>query len=204
MELVFVLDALAFDDDSLDNYPPNPDDVLVTLFFILERDDQGEDIYAVLGKVDEITFTDVLQINAGLNDAWFNLATAGQGFFFVVFPASELFFLSWFAFDVERPDESITAILGEPGHRWLTAFGTWEGDTVELIIELTSGAVFDKPEPPIDPQVEYGTITIVFHDCNNATLSYDIPSLGLMGTIELTRVFADPDNIALCEALNAQ
>ena len=60
---------------------------------------------------------------------------------------------------------------------------------------------YHLPEPQIDPQVEYGTITIVFHDCNNATLTYDIPSLGLMGTIELTRL--TEDNLALCEELNA-
>ena len=140
-------------------------------------------------------------INAGLNDAWFNLATAGQGFFFVVFPDIELFFLSWFTYDVERPDESIEAILGEPGHRWVTAFGAWEGDTVTLDVELTSGGIFDSAEPMVEQESNYGTITIVFHDCNNATLTYDFPTLGLSGTIELTRV--TDDNVALCEKLNA-
>ena len=144
----------------------------------------------------------VFKINAGLNDAWFNLATAGQGFFFVVFPDIELFFLSWFTFDLERPDEDITAMLGEPGHRWVTAFGAWEGNTVSLDVELTSGGIFDSAEPLVEQQSNYGTITIVFHDCNNATLTYDFPTLGLMGTIELTRV--TEDNVVLCEELNAQ
>ena len=142
------------------------------------------------------------KINAGLNDAWFNAATAGQGFFFVVFPDAELFFLSWFTFDVERPDETIEAILGEPGHRWVTAFGSWVGNIVTLDVELTSGGIFDSAEPAVDQESNYGTITIEFHDCNNATLTYDFPALGLSGTIELTRL--TEDNVALCEALNAQ
>ena len=145
---------------------------------------------------------EIFHINAGLNDAWFNQATAGQGFLFTVYPDIEVFFLAWFTFELERPDESITAMLGEPGHRWLTAYGTWDGNTVTLIIEKTSGGVFDSPTPPIDPQVDYGTITIVFHDCNNATLTYDIPSPPLAGTIELSR--GAPDNIELCMALNTQ
>jgi len=52
--VVYVLDPLAFDDESPDNYPPNPDDVLITLFFISEGDDQGEEIYGAVGVVDEI------------------------------------------------------------------------------------------------------------------------------------------------------
>ena len=167
---------------------------------IIEFNDNGpggSDDYIV-----KVTFDENFQINAGLNDAWFNPATAGQGFFFVVFPDIELFFLSWFTYDVERPDESIEAILGEPGHRWVTAFGAWAGDTVTLDVELTSGGIFDSAEPPVEQESNYGTITIVFHDCNNATLTYDFPTLGLSGSIELTRV--TEDNVALCEALAAQ
>ncbi|MDX1555108.1 MAG: hypothetical protein R3212_03685, partial [Xanthomonadales bacterium] len=63
------------------------------------------------------------QINAGLNDAWFNALTPGQGFFITVFPDIEMMFLAWFTYDTERPDPSVMADVGEPGHRWLTAFG---------------------------------------------------------------------------------
>ena len=140
-------------------------------------------------------------VNAGLNDAWYNQLTVGQGFFFNVFPELGLFFLAWFTYDTERPDETVEAILGEPGHRWVTATGTWEGDTVTLTGELTSGGIFDSEEPAVDQAPNYGTITIVFHDCNNATLTYNFPSLGLSGVIELTRV--TNDNVELCETLAA-
>ena len=142
-----------------------------------------------------------VNINPGLNDAWFNEATAGQGFFFNVFPDLELFFLSWFTYDVERPDETVEAILGEPGHRWVTAFGTWDGNTVTLDVELTEGGVFDSETPAVTQTPGYGTLTIVFNDCNSATLTYSFPDLGLSGVIELKRV--TNDNVALCEELSA-
>jgi hypothetical protein len=140
-------------------------------------------------------------INAGLNDAWYNAATSGQGFFFTVYPELGLMFLAWFTYDSERPDESVMVNLGEPGHRWVTAFGEYSGNTAVLDVELTSGGVFDSAEPMPMQESGYGTITITFCDCNHATLMYDFPSLGLTGTIELTRI-AD-DNVAECESINA-
>jgi len=140
-----------------------------------------------------------LIVNPGLNDAWYDVNTAGQGFFFNVFPDIGLFFLAWFTFDTVQPDASVTAILGAPDQRWVTASGTWEANTVTLNAELTTGGVFNSSDPAPDQVQGYGTITIVFHDCNNATLTYNFPSLGLTGQIELTRVVSD--NIALCESL---
>ena len=63
-----------------------------------------------------------IPFNPGLNDTWFNADTVGQGFFITVFPDIGKVFLAWFTYDTERPPEDVTAILGEPGHRWITAF----------------------------------------------------------------------------------
>jgi plastocyanin len=141
-------------------------------------------------------------VNPGLNDVWFNEATAGQGFFFIVFPDIELFFLAWFTYDTERPDDSVAAILGEAGHRWVTAFGGWEGNKVTLEVELSAGMVFNSGDPPVEQTPGYGTMMIVFHDCSNATLTYNFPQLSLSGSIELTRI--TPDLVALCDAFNNQ
>ena len=43
-------------------------------------------------------------------------------------------------------------------------------------------------------------LTIVFEDCENATLTYELTDPELMGSIALTRIALD--NVALCEALN--
>ena len=142
------------------------------------------------------------QINAGLNDAWLNLATPGQGFFITVFPVLGKMFIAMFSYDTERPLEGTPAILGEAGHRWVTAFGDYAGDEAVLDAELTEGGIFDSGNPPVTQTPGYGTFTLKFIDCNTLTLAYDFPTLGLSGVINLTRIATD--NVALCEALNTQ
>ena len=87
------------------------------------------------------------EINAGLNDAWWDPETSGQGFFITVFPDGGTLFLAWFTYDTERPPDDIEAFLGEPGHRWLTAFGAIEGNIAVLEVETTSGGLFDQSPP---------------------------------------------------------
>ncbi len=107
-------------------------------------------------------------------------------------------FIAMFTFEVERPDESVTAIIGEPGHRYITAVGPYDGSTATLIIEKTTGGVFGAGSPPVN-QVTDGTMTIEFGGCDNATVSYDIPSIARQDEIPIQRVVKD--NVALCEAL---
>jgi hypothetical protein len=148
-----------------------------------------------------VTVRSPFHINAGLNDAWFEPATAGQGFFHVVFPELELVFLSWFTYDTGRPPDDVTANLGEPGHRWLTAQGEYvhPTDTAVLDIVLTQGGVFDSEDPAPGPGEVVGTMRIEWCDCEKGRLNYSMPSLGLAGNINLERI--TPDNVALCEAL---
>jgi len=138
-----------------------------------------------------------------LNDAWFNPATNGQGFLITAFPDIGEMFLAWFTFDTQRPSQDVTAMLGEPGHRWLTAQGPYNGDTANLIIYVTEGGVFDavEPEATTDPAGD-GTMTIEFADCINGLVSYEITSLGISGEIPIQRIA--PDNVALCETLSGQ
>ena len=139
-------------------------------------------------------------INPGLNDAWYNLETDGQGFFINVFPDTGILFLSWFTYDTERPDDSVSANLGDPGHRWLTAQGAFAGNEAVLDITITSGGIFDSGTPVPD-KTQDGTMVVTFTGCNQGTVSYDIPSIGRQGVVPIQRVV--PDNVALCEQLNA-
>ena len=141
------------------------------------------------------------QINPGLNDAWFNPLTAGQGVLLTVFPDIGQLFLAWFTYDAERPPEDVTAILGEPGHRWLTAQGPYRGDTANLTISMTEGGVFDSgvPAPATDP-AGAGSITLEFSDCTEGMLTYKLTSSGLSGEIPIQRITGD--NVALCESLD--
>jgi plastocyanin len=138
-------------------------------------------------------------INAGLNDAWYNPLTDGQGFFVTVFPDIEIVFLAWFTFDTELPPMDATANPGYAGHRWLTAIGSYVDNQAVMNINITSGGIFDS-DTDVE-NVEDGTIILTFEDCNSGTVEYDIPSINRQGTVPIQRIAND--NIALCEALQA-
>ena len=146
------------------------------------------------------TSTQDFTINAGLNDAWFNPATSGQGFLITVLPDIKQMFLAWFTYDTERPPQGVSALLGEPGHRWLTAQGPYAGDTARLTLFVTKGGVFDAAEPATstDPAGD-GTMTLEFADCSEALVTYEITSLDISGQIPIQRIV--PDNVPVCEAL---
>lgn len=142
-------------------------------------------------------------INPGLNDAWFEPRTAGQGFFINVFPEQGmdgLVFLAWFTFDTQRPGEDVPATVGDPGHRWLTAIGPYVQGKAELEVNLTQGGVFDSPQPA-PRNTSAGVLFLEFSDCESGTLRYEFPALGLYGAVPIRRVASD--NVALCEALVA-
>lgn len=139
-----------------------------------------------------------LTLNAGLNDAWYNPATDGQGFFITIFPDLGFVTLAWFTYDTVLPMMGATANLGDPGHRWLTALGTIDGNKSVMDISITSGGLFDTATDVT--RTDGGTITLTFEGCNSGTVDYDIPSISKQGSIPIQRVAND--RIALCEALN--
>lgn len=142
-------------------------------------------------------------INPGLNDAWYNPETSGQGFFISVFPDLGAVTLAWFTYDTEQPPTGAIASLGDASHRWLTAVGSIEGNQVNMEIEMTSGGLFDTATvvERTDPPGSDGTIILTFSSCNSGTVEYDIPSINRQGTVPIQRVVTD--NIVLCEALLA-
>ncbi len=152
-------------------------------------------------------FQDGFEINSSLNDTWRSINTRGQGFFINVFSGTTpdrpqpVMFVGWFTYDVERPAADVTATLGEPGHRWLTAYGPYSGDTATLDIELTHGGTFDSGVPA-PMQGPYGTMTVKFTNCSEGEVTYNIPSVGASGKVPITRVAND--NVSLCESLEAK
>lgn len=139
----------------------------------------------------------IFQINAGLNDAWYNPVTDGQGFFITVFPNQGLLSLAWFTYDTALPPEGATANLGDPGHRWLTALGSYIDDHAELDIYNAHGGLFDTATEVT--QDVYGTMVVQFSGCNSGTVEYDIPSISARGTVPIRRI--SKDNVSLCEKL---
>ena len=136
------------------------------------------------------------QMNAGLNDAWFNPATDGQGFFITIFPDLGLVALAWFTYDTVLPPLDAEANLGDAGHRWMIALGPFSANRALLNIDIASGGLFDTATP-IEHRDD-GTIVLTFEDCNSGTVEYDIPSIDQQGTVPIQRIAND--NIKLCEA----
>lgn len=161
----------------------------------------GNGIYSGHVRVFDLSMTGQFQINAGLNDAWYNSETDGQGFFITVFPDLGAVSLAWFTYDTELPPADATANLGDPGHRWLTALGPINGNQALMYIEMTSGGIFNTPTEVTrtDPPGSDGTLLLTFNSCNSGTIEYDIPSINRQGTVPIKRVAND--NIVLCEAL---
>ncbi len=137
-------------------------------------------------------------INAGLNDAWFNPDTNGQGFLLTVLEPSKLVFLAWFTYSVDLPPEDAAATVGHPGHRWLIAQGPFDGDTAVMDVLNSSGGRFDSPDPVVGPPTRVGELVIQWEDCRNATLSYQIDGVGER-TFPIRRI--SDDNVPLCEML---
>ncbi len=138
------------------------------------------------------------QINASLNDALFFPVTSGQGFFIIVWEDIKFMFLAWFTYDVERPPDDVTAHLGEPGHRWVTAQGPYDGDTASLEVFVSSGGIFDSSAPAVE-SIQDGFMTVTFTGCNEGLVSYEITSLNLFGEVPIERIVLD--NVPRCEAL---
>lgn len=199
--------------DTVDDYDPGPGSGPAP---DLEHVSQIWDLDSIrenapgCNSVDEILAVEPIgSINEGLTGAWYNPEANGQGMFITVYPRIREVFLSWFTYDVERPDPSVNVILGEPGHRWLTAQGPYpridpENETSvygTAVLELwrTEGGIFDQgePEPTWEPD---GTLTLEFDTCSTALATYDIPSANVSGTIPLERIALD--NVRRCYELD--
>jgi hypothetical protein len=131
-----------------------------------------------------------VSINAGMDGAWYDENTSGQGFLIDAHPnpgGDNFIFVAWFTYGEDTAS----------GQRWLTAQGSFEGSTAEIDVFETTGGSFDDPQEPGTTKV--GTMSLDFTDCSNAQLSYSLPANGAEGDVAITRVI--PGGQALCEEL---
>lgn len=106
------------------------------------------------------------RIHAGLNGAWYNPATPGEGYFISVFDALNRVFLANFTYSGQ-------SIPGDPyGHRWYTAAGDVGGNSSELDLELTSGGAFNAALPA-PQQEQIGRLRLQFSDCATGSIVVD-------------------------------
>lgn len=124
-------------------------------------------------------------IDAGSTGAWFNPATAGQGFLADVRGDDPFLFVAWFTYATATPT---AAKVGSPEQRWLTLQGRYAGTLAELPIFLTSGGVFDTAHATSTRAV--GSATFEQTSCTEARITYSLPDEHLHGRIPLVRLLA--------------
>lgn len=129
-------------------------------------------------------------ITPGLNGAWYDAATPGQGLQVFASPANgNLLFLAWYTYEVDGQYAP-----GATGQRWFTVLGNYTPGmrgAYGLQVLRTTGGTFDSA-PRAQVPVQVGTVDIEFHSCSSASLTYNISGRPSR-TIALNRLTADGD-----------
>ena len=182
--------------------------------YVADVVNQNIQIFQATYADDQVPF----QINPGLNGSWANFDTLGQGFFIDVLPDIPLIFFAWFTWEtaqaapaqfenilqqqLAKPGSTLKAIVGDDNHRWMTAQGPYSGNTTQLDVTLTTGGLFDNPQPVTNSSAgTQGTITLTFHDCRSGTVDYNFTAAGVSGSVPIQRLAED--NVELCQTINA-
>jgi len=157
----------------------------------IEGDVSGEFLYVLAPPAP-------FRINPGLAGIWHNPDTPGQGFFLTVYEKLNQIFLGWFTYEQHPPAGD------EYGHRWLTAFGPFEGPSADLDIEWTAGGAFNAAQP-VPEQHVWGEMRLDFTDCSSGEVIYSFGPDDTGGyqveSIPIRR--HTNDTVALCESLYA-
>jgi len=135
--------------------------------------------------------TQAVDINAGMDGAWFDPVTSGQGFLVDSYPDEgdgNFMFVAWFTYG----DNTAS------GQRWFTAQGGFSGSVADLVVYETTGGSFDDPLDTATKRA--GSMSIDFVDCSNAQLTYSITDESLEGEIAIQRVV--PGTKDLCEQIS--
>jgi hypothetical protein len=117
----------------------------------------GEDYYFVVQPLDEPNEGEFFfvfappapfRITHAIAGAWYEPATAGQGFLMDVFDNANSMFLAWFTYDIERPGSGAEAMIGDLGTAGVQGqvpIQRLANDAVELCQSLYAGP--DRPGP---------------------------------------------------------
>ncbi len=127
------------------------------------------------------SITGPFKINAGLSGSWFNLDQAGHGL------------------NVEVLDETRTVVYWYTYHTdgtpmFLYMDGTNDGNSITGRTYYSTGMKFGEFNTEDWELTVWGTTTVTFHDCDNATIEYsgDDPAYG-SGTIPMIRLTSVSD-----------
>lgn len=121
--------------------------------------------------------------------SWYEPATSGQGFLIDLDDNSRQMFAAWFTYNDEAGNDN-GSIPGEE-QRWFTAQGKYSGRRAVLDLYQSRGGRFDSNNAVNTNKL--GTLEINLDSCKKGEASYDLPSLGLSGDINIVRLLNSSD-----------
>ena len=127
------------------------------------------------------------KINTGVNGAWYEPSTSGQGMLIDVIPTTNSFFAGWFTYD----ENSLN------GQRWYTLNGSFDNSLATVEIYETSHGLFNQATEVVVTKV--GNAQLEFLNCQQAQFDYQFYS-GITGTIVLKQLLSDH----LCDILQTE
>lgn len=126
-----------------------------------------------------------LPTDARISGAWYDPATAGEGWFLLL-TASNRLLLSWYTYDPLDPTRQV----------WLIADTSFDGRRASGPALITRGTRFG---PAFDPasveRIPWGTLQIDFDHCGSATLSYDSTISGYGSGVRQLRQLAGTNGL---------
>ena len=132
---------------------------------------------ASIASVLSVSSAHAVLVTGGFTGNWRNAATTGQGFQMQVLPNGQA---GAFLFTYD----------GSGNQVWAIGVGDITGNQVSMEMRMPRGAIFGPAFDPNDIQnVPFGTVNMVFDDCNTATVSWqsDDPQFG-SGSMQVERI----------------
>lgn len=119
-------------------------------------------------------------VGEGLDGAWYEPRTSGQGVFLDVLPGEQpQVAMGWFTWRIDGGD----------GPLWLTALGPLDGTSATMALHASTGGRFNDPAPVTTLPI--GSAVLVFDGCDHARLHYELDT-GHSGDVALVRVVPRP------------
>ena len=148
-----------------------------------------------------------VRFNKSMKGSWVTPGVEGSGILMEVATKAGILFFAWFTFSdspvVANPSKisitpsrvseaSANAAVGSSDQRWLTGFGSIHPDSsvVDIKYENSTGGIFNSPTPKPTTDSNYGFGTAEVFDCDNITITYDLPG-GLQGSTDMVRIVGD-------------
>lgn len=132
------------------------------------------------GMFGAVVVEPAFDLSFGASGSWFDPEESGQGFLIEYVPSTDRVVAGWFTYS---PD------TGEP--QWMTAVGVADRNRVSIPLRRPVGGALNRSNSPEQP--DWGTLDLVFHDCEHMTATYESRADLVSGTTRLQRIAPAPD-----------